>query len=265
MHPERLGDCLAVFDVKRGLLIGAILVWAFCCCLGAFLMAGAVLVPIPPRGNPLVHYGLFLTVGGTFLLLSAYLLFHTVRHIGLRVSLHPGGLAILRGDRLSVLPWDEIEVVWHKQEGPSLSFEDYLGSMLGGSQSVYTLRGPGGERVVLNSLLRDQETLGRAIRRETTCRLLPLALQAYKVEGHVPFGKLAVSREGLSKGGRTVPWSDVGGVDVQNGVVLVRKRDGRRAWFGVRMGKVPNLYVYLALVEMLLDRAANEAIVPPEQ
>jgi hypothetical protein len=210
-----------------------------------------VIVPVNLRGNPLVHLGLFITVGAFLLMGSAYLLFHVIRHIGLRVSLHPGGLAILRGERTSVFPWDEIDVVWHKQAA-NLRFQDYIGSMLDGSQSLYTLQRPGGERVVLNSFLRGQQTLGEAIRRETTRPPAPTALHAYEVEGHVEFGKLAVGREGLSKGSKMLPWSDVACVVDHNGFVLVRRRNGRLAWFGVPMGKVPNLYVHLALVQKIL-------------
>ncbi|MGC8643007.1 MAG: DUF6585 family protein, partial [Isosphaeraceae bacterium] len=110
-----------------------------------------------------------------------------------------------------------------------------------------------GERVVLNSLLRDHETLGHAIRRETTLRLLPHARQDYRVEGRVEFGKLAIGLEGLRKGRKMLPWCDVRGVVLQNGFVFARRQSGRLAWFGTRMGKVPNLYVYLALVQEILN------------
>jgi hypothetical protein len=253
MDQQRLGEYLAVFEVKRGVLTGAILFWAFSCCLGAFLMAGAAIVPVNPRANPLVHYGLFLTLGAFLLLSSAYLLFKAIRHIGLRVSFHSDGLVIVRGGGISVLPWNEIEVVWHREQGGNLGFEDYLGSILDGSQSVYTLLGRSGERFVLDSFLGCLETLGWAIQRETTRRLLAQSLRSYEVEGHVEFGRLAVGREGLSKGSKMLPWSDVGGVVVQNGFVFVKKRNGKLAWVGVRMGKVPNLYVYLALVETSLN------------
>jgi hypothetical protein len=248
---EWTGDCLPVFDVKRGVLFGGILFAVLNGCLGVFIIAGAMIVPVNPRANRLVHLGLFITVGVVLLMGSAYLLFHVIRHIGLRVSLHPGGLAILRGERTSIFPWDEIDVVWHKRAA-ILRFQDYIGSILDGSQSVYTLQGPGGERIVLNSFLTGHETLGGAIRRETTRRLLPQALHAYEVEGHVEFGKLAVGREGLSKGGKMLPWLDVACVVVHNGFVLVRRRNDRQAWSAVPMGKVPNLYIYLALVENIL-------------
>jgi len=215
-------------------------------------MAGSVFVPVKPRVNPTIQHGLFIGVGAFLVLGSAYVLFLVARHIGLRVALHHGGLVVFRGDRASVIPWDEIQAVWHKQAA-NLTPEDTLGSMLDGSQSAYTLRTRSGERYVLDSFLRDHKTLGDAIRRETTLRLLPQALHAYKVAGRVEFGKLAISLEGLSKGSKMLPWYDVGCVVVQNGFVLVKRRDGRLAWFGVRMSKVPNLYVYLALAEKILD------------
>jgi hypothetical protein len=43
------------------------------------------------------------------------------------------------------------------------------------------------------------------------------------VEGHVEYGKLAVGREGLSKGSKMLPWCDLQGVNVQNGFVRVRR------------------------------------------
>jgi hypothetical protein len=251
MDQERLGECLAVFGAKRGVLIAGSVFAVLNACLGAFIMAGAFIVPVNPRANPLVHQGLFIGVGAVMLLGSAYLLFLVRRNSDVQVSLHLHGLTIQRGDRTSVLAWDEIDVVWHMQAA-NLRFQDHLASMIDGSQSVYTLSGPGGERVVLNSTLQHHETLGAAIKLETTSRLLPEAIRTYRVEGRVEFGRLAVDREGLSKGSRLLPWTDVGSVAVQNGFVHMRRRNRRVAWFGVRMGKVPNLYVFLALVRMIL-------------
>jgi hypothetical protein len=51
------GDCLAVFDVKRGVLIGGILFAVLNSCLGVFIMTGAVIVPVNPRANRLVQHG----------------------------------------------------------------------------------------------------------------------------------------------------------------------------------------------------------------
>jgi hypothetical protein len=255
MDQQSLGDRLAVFQARRGVLIGGIIFAVLNACLGAFIMAGALFVPVKPRVNPMVQRGLFIGVGAFMVSLSAYLIFHVARHIGLRVSLHRGGLAILQRGNISVVAWDEIEAVWHKQ-AVNLTLEDALGSLLDGSQSRYTLRTTSGKRIVLDSLLRDHPTLGCAIRRETTLRLLPQARRAYNVEGRVEFGKLSVGREGLAKGSKILPWSDVGCVVIQNGFVLVKRRNGRLAWFGVPMSKVPNLYVYFALVQTMLGSHA---------
>jgi hypothetical protein len=249
---QRLGDCLAVFPVRRALLIGGIVFAIVNACLGAFIMSGSVFVPVKPRVNPTIQHGLFLGVGAFVVLGSAYALYVVARHIGLRVALHRRGIAIFRGDRASVIPWDQIQSVSHKLAA-NLALEDTLGSVLDGSQSVYTLRTTSGDRFVLDSFLRDYQSLGNAIRRETTLRLLPQALHIYRVAGRVEFGKLAISLEGLSKGSKMLPWYDVGRVVLQNGYVLVKKRNGRVAWFGVRMNKVLNLYVYLALAEQILD------------
>jgi len=225
--------------------------------MGGFLIAGAFFVPVAPRANPLVHRALFVGVGAAFLLLSLSLFIHNLRHLGMRVGLHSQGLAIHRRNHTHVLAWDEVETVWHKQRPTPQSFSDHLGSILDGSKSVYTLSGPMGEMFVINALLRDVDVLGQVIRKETLRRLLPRVLEAYEIEGRVEFGKLAISREGLSKGRRTLPWEEVGSVVVENGFVFVKRPQGRLAWFGVRMGTVPNPDVYLALVGLVLNAGAS--------
>ncbi|MGC8642634.1 MAG: hypothetical protein ACP5XB_22480, partial [Isosphaeraceae bacterium] len=135
-------------------MIGGIVFTFLNTCMGAFIMAGAMIVPVKPGVNSAVQHGLFLSVGAFLILGSAYMLFQIARHFGLQVTLHQAGLAVSRGDKVSVFPWDEIETVWHKQAA-NLQFEDWLASTLEGSQSVYTLAATSGERVVLNSLLRD--------------------------------------------------------------------------------------------------------------
>jgi len=247
-----LGECIAVSSAQRGILIGGFALAILCCGMTALFAGAAFFTPGRPGADPRLEFGALLAASALFLAGSAYLFYHVSRLNSMEVFLHSDGLAISRGGHLLVIPWDEIETVWHSEKVmPGL--QGLVVTWIGGFQSVYTLQTRGGERFILNSHLRGMDTLGAAIRRETTPRLFSPAIKTYKVEGKLEFGKLAVGREGLCKGGKTLPWSEVGSVVVENGFVFAKKRNGRLAWMaGVPMEKIPNLYVFLALVQSIL-------------
>jgi hypothetical protein len=228
--------------------------------MSLLVTACAYLIPVDPRANPIVHHGLFLIMGAFFLGTSVYLLLAVTRCIGLRVFHHKGGLAIRRGERISILPWNEIDIVWRKVKSVTTSLEDKLGAVLDGSECVYTLQAKNFEQFVLDSYMPGVESLGQEIEHETLQHLLSVARKTYDVEGKVEFGRLAVAREGLVKGNKILPWNELGCVTVENGFVFARKPNGGLAWFGVRMGKVPNLHVFQALVASLPGGTAAQRI-----
>ncbi|MFI5457261.1 MAG: DUF6585 family protein [Isosphaerales bacterium] len=247
-----LGECIAVSSAQRGIVIGGFALAILCCGMTALGVGAAFVISGRPGQDPRLVFGSLLPASALLLAGSAYLFHQVSRLDSMEVFLHSGGLAIRRGGHFSVIPWDQIETVWHREKVVP-GFESLVVTWIGGDQSVYTLQTRGGERFILNTHFRGLETLGKAIRRETTPRLLAPAVKTYQVEGKVEFGKLAVGREGLCKGGKTLPWSEVGSVVVENGCVFVKKRNGRLAWVvGMTMETIPNLYVYLALVQSIL-------------
>jgi len=246
-----LGEGIAVSSAQRGIVIGGFALAILCCGMTALLVRAAFFITPTPGVDPRLERGSLLAASALFLAASAYLFYYVSRLNSMEVFLHAGGLAIRRGGHLSVIPWDEIETVWHGEQVVA-GLESLVAAWAGGYQSVYTVQTRGEERFIFNSHLHGLETLGDAIRRETTPRLLSPAMKRYQIEGKVEFGKLAVGREGLCKGGKTLPWSEVGNVVVENGFVCAKKRNGRQEWIGVQMEKVPNLYVYLALVQSIL-------------
>jgi hypothetical protein len=183
---------------------------------------------------------------------SAYLFFQVSRLHSTQVLLPSGGLQIHRGGHSSVIPWYQIETVWHSQPSVHGDLEGLVAHWIGSFQDVYTLQTREGERFVLNSHFEGIAALREALWRETTPRLLSGALKKYQIEGTLEFAKLAVGQDGLRNGGKTLPWSDVGSVSVRDGFVFATRRNGRRAWIAVSIQKVPNLYVYLALVQSIL-------------
>jgi hypothetical protein len=231
-----LGERIAAFGPKRGFVWLLCAMAIFCAFMSALFVAVAVLAPAGPAGNPRLLFGVFLAAGALCVAGFLYMFAEAIRLKSTEVVLHSGGLAIGRGGRLSIIPWDAIEIVLHNKKVVYAGVEDRVSTMLAGEDNVYTLETRGGERFVLNTHLHGLEFVGLAILRETVPRLLKAAKKTYQVEGSVEFNKLAVSRDGLSKGGKTVLWIEVGSVAQKNGYIWVRRPDGRRAWWlGVPM------------------------------
>jgi hypothetical protein len=86
---------------------------------------------------------------------------------------------------------------------------------------------------------------------------LPRTLRTHEVEGRVEFGTLSVGRESLSKGTAMVPWPMVERVELKDGRLCVRRRDGRRPVVVIARGKVPNAWVDQVLVDRILEAASG--------
>jgi hypothetical protein len=114
---------------------------------------------------------------------------------------------------------------------------------------VYTVRRADGTKLVFRDNLRGVEALGDRLARETARYLFPHALAAYHAGGQVPFGDLAISKQGISRGGKLLPWAEYQGVAVVNGVVRLQQRGKRFNWTAVQVRKLPNLLVFLNLLE----------------
>ncbi|MEO6810909.1 MAG: DUF6585 family protein [Isosphaeraceae bacterium] len=245
-----MGTLRAVFEVRRGRILASTLFFGVCFCLALVLLAGLpVMAHDPKTKRPIVIYAVF----GPFMLawvgLNFYLVLKGRRNLGMRVEADHEGLTIHHRGVVEVCPWNEIETVWHKAESTYGGFGDWLGTYLEGSGCVYTIRRQrDGARFVFNALLRNIEVLGRIIRVQTVPRMKYSALDAIRMGETVRFGMLAIGPDGLSKGNKFLPWAEVGDVRLENSCVFVRKSNGRLAWRGVAMGRVPNLYAYLAVV-----------------
>jgi hypothetical protein len=97
------------------------------------------------------------------------------------------------------------------------------------------------------------------VEQENVRRQLPRALADVQAGRAVAFGPFAATRDGLSHRERLLPWKEVGGAavvqgllvigDTTRGIRILPKRDGIIAWARHRYADVPNAAVLLALVE----------------
>jgi len=138
--------------------------------------------------------------------------------------------------------WEEVIAVWQAAykrgpKGPA-------------STLIYTILLKDKKKLVLNNdRFKNVEGLGETIQREVTRRLMPQYIQTLNSGGTINFGKLTLSKQGISNGKELVPWSQIRDVKIRNGVIAINKEGKWLAWSSILASQIPNLFVFLDLVD----------------
>jgi len=192
---------------------------------------------------------LFLICGGVSLLFitgGAYSIWQSRRERDLAILTFQDGLVYIHGGKTETMRWDDIEKVYMSViNNRNLRMMDYS----------YRIEGKDGNKINFtwnDQALQNMQQLSDTIQREVTRRLLPPAIASYNAGGTVSFGALLVSRQGLSNGKENIPWEEVEEVQLNNGIVTVRKKGKWLNWSSVTVGGTPNIYVFLRMIDEIV-------------
>jgi hypothetical protein len=179
------------------------------------------------------------------LLYGLYEGYRTIIERDLCVIVMRDGFVLSRGDQDSVFRWGDIVAVWEaiteaRQNGIKLK-----------TIYRYTVQQRDGQKIVLTDTLEDIEKLGSTIQKEVTQRLLSQAHDALNAGQTLDFGKVGVSRSGIIISKKTTPWNHIKNVDVNDGFIAI-SRDGKPLNWVAKVGDIPNVYVFLTLVNQAL-------------
>ena len=202
--------------------------------VGLVTMIGGISAALSGGGDSV----LFLILGLIYVLPGGLWFISTVRKRDLRVLVLSDGLSYTRHGRTEIIRWDEVAAVWQA---------------ITRVQHTFTVRSckaqlDDGRKYTFNNALRNVTDLIATIQREATPRILARASDAYDAGETIPFGKLGVSKAGLSRGNRTLPWDQVKRVTVDKGVITVRKQGSLLKWTSVPVAETPNFFVFASLV-----------------
>ena len=81
---------------------------------------------------------------------------------------------------------------------------------------------------------------------------MPHAKWHYEQGEIVKFGRLAVSDKGLHSGTKVLEWHDIKGVKIKDGYISVSKRGKWLNWSNIAASSIPNLSVFLTLVDEII-------------
>lgn len=182
---------------------------------------------------------LFSGLGLVYALPGALWFISTIRKRGLRVLVFPAGLSLTKGGKTEIIRWDDVEIVRQTiRKNQYTTFTAYS----------CTVQLHDGSKYTFNNALRNVDQLISTIQQESTHRILSRVSEAYDAGQTIPFGKLSVSKAGISKGNNTLPWDQVKGVTVNNGVVTIKKQGSLFKWTSVTVAETPNFYVFAYVV-----------------
>jgi hypothetical protein len=155
------------------------------------------------------------------------------------------GFAFTNGKKSEPYRWDSIASVMLD----ITSYSQY--GMNTGTTYKYTVRRNDGEKLVLDDKFIDVDALGNTITQEAAVHMLPRVMADFNAGQTITFGSLSVNQQGVSNGRNILPWSEVSGVFINKGFVIVLQKGKKSSWANIRVAKVPNVFVLDALVRSL--------------
>ncbi len=182
---------------------------------------------------------------------TIYAVWYLGTNFNVKAYVFTEGLIRAQGSKMDVMRWEHVEAVWEK-----IVKHRYRGLITIYTSYNYIVRRGDGTQFKFGSALKKTKQLGVVIQQEVTRRQLPKAITVYESGSPVNFGPLCVSLQGISKNGLLVPWNQVEQVNVRRGWVIVPKQGSLLAASRTRCSLVPNLEVFLQLVEHARRRAS---------
>jgi hypothetical protein len=233
----QLGEPTAQFAVRglgflRNLFLAPLLI-------GAGVALDALLI-----GVLHVHQHELLLLGIVLVLSGVMLVVRSLRNRGLQVLVFPEGLVRLHRGQAQAFCWEEIDQVWQKKsERAHWTARAWRGLL------TLTVQAADGRRMTFDDSLPRLAQLALIVRRETLPFLLSHARVTYEAGQSLDFGKLHISRRGLSHRKETLPWSVVQKVKVHGPDLLFYKKGKWTHSLNITVSDIPNPHVLLALLE----------------
>jgi len=165
------------------------------------------------------------------------------RQRDLRVLVFPQGLSYTNRGQTEIIRWDEVDTVWQ---------DITRNTDTGVTTHVYTVERSDGARFTFKDTLVDVGELGHTIQQESTRCILPRVIEAYNAGETIPFGKISISKDGITKGKETLPWDQIEGVRLSQGVISIEKEGKWLKWSSFRASETPNIFVLAAVVDQVV-------------
>lgn len=211
---------------------------------GLFSLAVSTYLDLSSPYAPNVILPVLFALGA--LLVGLWMLFDTVRHWNTAAAVYEHGLALTDYTGLRQIRWEAVDSVWQSVT------KHYRNGSYTHTTYVYTVQTNTGQKLRFDSKLAQIEALGQTLQRQISAILLPRYAQALNSGQRLNFGPLALDREGLYVGNKSLPWPEIEAIKIQNGAIAIKKAAGGRLHQApVSLAQVPNFWVFYEIVSHL--------------
>ncbi|WP_155369818.1 DUF6585 family protein [Catellatospora vulcania] len=166
----------------------------------------------------------------------------------LQVHVFEQGWVRVRRKGVEVYRWDEVQTLYAQvtvQVTNGISQTSYR----------YQLTFADGRKIVLGTLATDMARFGPVLASQVAQAQLPKAMSYFDKDNPVAFGDFTITDEGVrTRRGKVLAWSEIGGVLLDNGHVSIADRAGKRISPQTLLGKIPNGYTFLLMMDTVLGK-----------
>lgn len=211
---------------------------------------------------PLQYLALSL-IFSILLFLGAFLWFWCVRmRWGETSVLFSDGFAYYDGRKILEFRWQDIAAIYTRGDG-----NGSRGFLRRNVKRVYTIVHQNGKVLRLSDDMEQVEEIYEEIRRRVYQPILTRCCTAYDSGETVRFGPFGLSQSlGLITATKSYHWDEIGRVTIQQGMLhLNPKGSGWTTGFSAASDLVPNLDVFLAMVNELAGLSAQDKESPPDR
>ncbi|MBJ6641840.1 hypothetical protein H4K36_35830 [Streptomyces sp. DHE7-1] len=200
--------------------------------IAALLLMGTVSLILPP-------------LGAYFLWLAAQTPNLSRKQAARRLHFFEHGLAeVGKSGEVSVFRWDTMTAL---QE----ITERYANGIYVGTTYVYTLYRADGTTLKVTGFYDQPERWGQALQQEITRAQLPGLLAGLEQGETLTYGVLSVDLRGVATSKDSLTWPQIEKAEISQGVLVLRKAGKKLPWARMPVKKIPNLFLFLALMEQL--------------
>lgn len=190
--------------------------------------------------------GLMSLMGFFFGGMGAWMVYSGFNQRDWRVFLFKDGLSHTKQGKTTVIHWNEAVAVWQNIT------KHYRNGVYTGTTYHYTLTATDNRKLTFNNDLTEIEKLGQAIQNEVFNALFPKYVASYNNGQTLQFGKLSISKAGISNGKEMIPWPEVKGVSLDRGIINVKKEGKWLTWSSVTVGQTPNIFIFTSIVDQIV-------------
>lgn len=167
--------------------------------------------------------------------------------IGIQVALHENGIRRTQGKDSQAWRWEDftaVQVAEYSQTFrysgiPVYKYHTYDCHLFIDKKAVLRL----------NKDIQKYREVGKFVTQKTTPIIFERNYQAHRNGETVLYGKVALNREGIRDGRRSITWDEIASWSVDNGTLTIKKPG--RGKFRLYLLDIPNSYVLLAMMDKI--------------